>query len=89
MGINELRVAVTLVSLAVFLGIVAWAGLWPSNPGSHIPLYGSNPNQKMEDLRDAANNAAKSDRSAGEYIRRESQETYLRSSDFGWSNRNK
>ena len=25
MGINELRVAVTLVSLAVFLGIVAWA----------------------------------------------------------------
>ncbi len=32
---------------------IAWAGLWPSNPGSHIPLYGSNPNQKMEDLRDA------------------------------------
>jgi peptide/nickel transport system substrate-binding protein len=32
---------------------IAWAGLWPSNPGSHIPLYGSTPNQKMEDLRDA------------------------------------
>ena len=45
--------------------------------------------RNMDDLRDAANNAAKSDRSAGEYIRRESQETYLRSSDFGWSNRNK
>ena len=25
LGINELRVAVTLVSLAVFIGIVAWA----------------------------------------------------------------
>lgn len=25
MGINELRVAVTLVSLAVFIGIVVWA----------------------------------------------------------------
>jgi peptide/nickel transport system substrate-binding protein len=32
---------------------IAWAGLWPSNPGSHIPLYGSNPNPKMEALRDA------------------------------------
>ncbi len=45
--------------------------------------------RNMEDLRDAANNAAKSDGAAGEYIRRESQETYLRSGDFGWSNRNK
>ncbi len=25
MGINELRIAVTVVSLAVFVGIVAWA----------------------------------------------------------------
>ena len=32
---------------------IAWAGLWPSNPGSHIPLYGSDPNPKMEALRDA------------------------------------
>ncbi len=32
---------------------ISWAGLWPSNPGSHIPLYGSVPNPKMEGLRDA------------------------------------
>jgi len=32
---------------------ISWAGLWPSNPGSHIPLYGSDPNPKMEALRDA------------------------------------
>lgn len=44
--------------------------------------------KNMEDLRDAADNAAKSDAAAGDYIRRESRETYLRSGDFGWSNRN-
>jgi len=32
---------------------IAWAGLWPSNPGSHIPLYGSTPNPKMDALREA------------------------------------
>jgi hypothetical protein len=41
--------------------------------------------RNMGDLRDAASNAAKSDAAAGEYIRRESQKTYLRTSDFGWS----
>jgi hypothetical protein len=41
--------------------------------------------RNMSDLRDAATNAAKSDAAAGEYIRRESQKTYLRTSDFGWS----
>ncbi|MCC6716410.1 MAG: ABC transporter substrate-binding protein [Acetobacteraceae bacterium] len=32
---------------------ISWAGLWPSNPGSHIPLYGSTPNPRMDALRDA------------------------------------
>jgi hypothetical protein len=41
--------------------------------------------KNMSDLRDAADNAAKSDPSAGSYIRRSSQETYLRKPDFGWS----
>ncbi|MCE2861663.1 MAG: hypothetical protein RIR76_835 [Verrucomicrobiota bacterium] len=44
--------------------------------------------KNMEDLRNAADNAAKSDTAAGDFIRRESRETYLRSGDFGWSNRN-
>jgi hypothetical protein len=41
--------------------------------------------RNMSDLRDAATNAAKSDAAAGDYIRRESNKTFLRSSDFGWS----
>ncbi len=41
--------------------------------------------QNMSDLKDAAANASKSDPAAGEYIRKESQQTYLRSRDFGWS----
>src|SRR5262249_40158004 len=32
---------------------VGWAGLWPSNPGSNIPLSGVKPNPKMEALRSA------------------------------------
>jgi peptide/nickel transport system substrate-binding protein len=32
---------------------ISWAGLWPSNPGSHVALYGSVPNPKMEALRDS------------------------------------
>ncbi|HVC60180.1 MAG TPA: ABC transporter substrate-binding protein [Acetobacteraceae bacterium] len=32
---------------------VGWAGLWPSNPGSNIPLSGVRPNPAMEALRDA------------------------------------
>jgi len=31
---------------------VGWAGLWPANPGSNIPLSGVRPNPKMEALRD-------------------------------------
>lgn len=44
MGINELRVAVTLVSLAVFIGIVVWA--WSSrrresfNEAARLPFEG-------------------------------------------------
>ncbi|MEO8714581.1 MAG: ABC transporter substrate-binding protein, partial [Acetobacteraceae bacterium] len=30
---------------------VGWAGLWPSNPGSNIPLSGVRPNPAMEKLR--------------------------------------
>lgn len=29
---------------------VGWAGLWITNPGSHIPLHGQKPNPKMEAL---------------------------------------
>ncbi len=32
---------------------VGWAGLWPANPGSNIPLSGVKPNPKMEALRTA------------------------------------
>jgi peptide/nickel transport system substrate-binding protein len=32
---------------------VGWAGLWPSNPGSNVPLSGVKPNPKIEALRDA------------------------------------
>ena len=32
---------------------VGWAGLWPANPGSNIPLSGVRPNPAMETLRDA------------------------------------
>lgn len=41
--------------------------------------------RNMSDLNDAAANAAKSDPAAGAYIRRETQETFMRTSDFGWS----
>jgi hypothetical protein len=41
--------------------------------------------KNMADLADAANNASKSDSAAGTYIRRESEKTYLRTNDFGWS----
>lgn len=30
---------------------VGWAGLWPSNPGSNVPLSGVKPNPKIEALR--------------------------------------
>ena len=32
---------------------VGWAGLWPSNPGSNIPLSGVKPNAAIESLRSA------------------------------------
>jgi len=32
---------------------VGWAGLWPSNPGSNVPLSAVKPNPKIEVLRDA------------------------------------
>ena len=40
MGINELRVAVTLVSLAVFIGIVVWAWRGQFDAAAELPLEG-------------------------------------------------
>ncbi|MGM9480920.1 cbb3-type cytochrome oxidase subunit 3 [Roseateles sp. NT4] len=40
MGINELRVAVTLVSLAVFIGIVVWAWRGRFEAAAELPLLG-------------------------------------------------
>lgn len=42
--------------------------------------------KNMADLSDAANTASRSDAAAGTYINRESEKTYMRSRDFGWSN---
>jgi len=41
--------------------------------------------RNMADLNDAAVTTAKFDPAAGDYIRKESQNTYRRTSDFGWS----
>lgn len=41
--------------------------------------------QNMATLQDAAQTAAKSDPAAGEYVRKQAQQTFMRSSDFGWS----
>ena len=62
-----------------------------------LPLFGSSMEARamamyaederlknMSELSDAAKAAGKSDPAAGEYVRREAQKTYLRSSDFGW-----
>jgi hypothetical protein len=44
--------------------------------------------RNMSDLHSAAVGAAVSDRAAGAYIMRETQQTFLRSSDFGWGGMN-
>ena len=41
--------------------------------------------KNMADLRDAAVDAAKTDPAQGAYILRETRQTYLRTSDFGWN----
>ncbi len=41
--------------------------------------------RNMADLNGAAEGASKSDPAAGAYIRRETQETFMRTSDFGWN----
>lgn len=41
--------------------------------------------RNISDLNDAGVNASKADPSAGSYILKESQKTYLRTSDFGWN----
>jgi hypothetical protein len=40
MGINELRVIVTLVSLAVFVGIAIWAWRGSFEAAAQLPLEG-------------------------------------------------
>ncbi len=40
MGINELRMAVTVVSLAVFIGIVVWAWRGRFEAAAELPLQG-------------------------------------------------
>ncbi len=41
--------------------------------------------QNISDLNEAARGAAQSDPAAGAYIRRETRETFMRTSDFGWN----
>jgi hypothetical protein len=41
--------------------------------------------RNMSELEDTATAVSQADAAAGEYIRRESQKTFMRSSDFGWS----
>ena len=43
MGINELRVAVTVVSLAVFIAIVVWAWRGHFEAAAALPLEGDEP----------------------------------------------
>ena len=63
-----------------------------------IPLFGTSAEARamamyaederlknITDLRDAGVDAARVDPAAGSYILKETQQTYLRSSDFGWS----
>jgi len=63
-----------------------------------LPLFGSSKESRamamyaeeerlrnMADLHDAAVSAAKNDRGQGSYILREAQQTYMRTSDFGWN----
>ncbi|PAW64877.1 MAG: hypothetical protein B9S34_11880 [Opitutia bacterium Tous-C1TDCM] len=61
-----------------------------SNEARALAMYEEDERLKnMADLGDAAANAAKTDAAAGAFIKREAQETYLRKSDFGWSNGNR
>jgi hypothetical protein len=51
-----------------------------------LALYAEDERLKnMTDLRDSAADAAKLDPAAGTYIMRESRQTFMRTSDFGWN----
>lgn len=63
-----------------------------------LPLFGSSKEARaramlaeddrlrhMSDLENSAQDAGKTDGAAGSFIRKESQQTFLRSADFGWS----
>jgi hypothetical protein len=41
--------------------------------------------RNMSELENTASAISKGDAAAGEYIRKESQKTFMRSADFGWS----
>lgn len=82
--ISEVDRALNRYSLPLFSG-------WSSNGGSSteqraLAMYAEDERLKnMSDLRANAVDAAKSDPAAGEQIRREAQQTYVRQPDFGWS----
>ena len=63
-----------------------------------LPLFGSSKEARalamyaederlrnMAELQDTATAVSQADAAAGTYIRRESEKTFMRSSDFGWS----
>jgi hypothetical protein len=56
-----------------------------SNQARAMAMYEADERlRNIADLNDAAAMASTTDKAAGEYIKRESQKTYLRSADFGW-----
>ena len=56
-----------------------------SNEARALAMYAEDERlQNMADLNDIARNASKTDPAAGTYIRRATQDTYIRASDFGW-----
>lgn len=58
-----------------------------TNEERALAMYAEDERLKnMSDLHDTAVAAGMSDPSMGTYIKKESEKTYLRSSDFGWSN---
>ncbi|MEO6569088.1 MAG: hypothetical protein ABIO94_10040 [Opitutaceae bacterium] len=56
-----------------------------STTGRSLAMYAEEERLKnMADLNDAAGLVSASDKAAGAYIKREAQNTYMRTSDFGW-----
>lgn len=75
--ISDMDRALNLVSLPFLKGLTEARAL---------AMYAEDERLKnMSDLRDNGIDAAKTDPATGSYILKEAQQTYLRSSDFGWS----